>query len=227
MNLVTRDYQGEAIHLERMGHVYILESNCGTKVKIGRSRHPARRVATLKTQANTNGNHWVSPLQLDSWALEKQCHDRFAVLRENGEWFEVPFNVAVAEVQSRLIGLPPDHVLNVAKEESAAKQEILTTSLINSIHRMYGREEAKVEIAEDHFKAIEFVISREVVETWDEDKFLDEFDQLSHGAAVLVDSYTHANCALLLAGLDKEDRMSILIQYAMDWRMANTPQLAA
>lgn len=68
---------------------------CGEYVKIGVSRDPQARLKTLRT----SGNGTLAPRGIDLWeaelvgvlqggaAVEADMHDRFARLRDTGEWF--------------------------------------------------------------------------------------------------------------------------------------------
>ena len=63
--------------------VYFIDA--GEQIKIGRSANPLRRMETL--QAST-GTMLSLALVLPDGDREREFHDRFAVLRVRGEWFQ-------------------------------------------------------------------------------------------------------------------------------------------
>ena len=72
-------------------YVYVL--SCGPVCKIGRSRNPAVRAATLeRASGRTIEARWVLIGEYDAAAVENYLHKEFTSQRAKGEWFEVPAN---------------------------------------------------------------------------------------------------------------------------------------
>ena len=77
------------------GGVYLLEHEHGY-VKIGRSKNPVKRLATLET-ACPYDIKLVGVIETDDAArLESKLHDRYDGYRKSGEWFNLPNRVKMS-----------------------------------------------------------------------------------------------------------------------------------
>lgn len=74
-------------------HVYFITS--GTAIKIGTSRHPARRLAVMQT-GHPGKLELLATCEGDA-KVERAYHQRFAVFRQGGEWF-APAPEILAEI---------------------------------------------------------------------------------------------------------------------------------
>lgn len=66
-------------------HVYFIQQGESGSIKIGYSKNPAQRLATLQT-GHSEPLH-MRAMAPGSMAQERALHDRFAHLRVSGEWF--------------------------------------------------------------------------------------------------------------------------------------------
>lgn len=73
------------------GYIYVIESTCGTRVKIGRSSNPLRRLTALSAGAGGLGRVFHGVQVSDMHTIERCLHVEFAADRVRGEWFCVPF----------------------------------------------------------------------------------------------------------------------------------------
>ena len=100
----------------RFGYIYVLESHDGKTCKIGFSATPERRLRGLRCQHNASTSRsWVSNLQPDGRALERQMHKELALLRSHSEWFSLSFDDAVAHCSSSQSPEVSSEVLNSAR----------------------------------------------------------------------------------------------------------------
>ena len=76
---------------DRHGYIYVIESTCGTRVKIGRSSNPLRRLTALSAGAGGLGRVFHGVQVSDMHTIERCLHVEFAADRVRGEWFCVPF----------------------------------------------------------------------------------------------------------------------------------------
>lgn len=67
------------------GHVYFIQQGDGGSIKIGYSKNPAQRLASLQT-GHSESLH-MRAIAPGSMAQERALHDRFSHLRVSGEWF--------------------------------------------------------------------------------------------------------------------------------------------
>lgn len=216
MSIVTRD---------RIGHVYVIESSDGASVKIGRSKNPSRRIRGIKTQGSVTGRHWVSPLQMDCYELERACHLRYSTHRTIGEWFSLRFEEAVSGVIG-LMGEPPSDLdVDRVRDELAIAKRAASDALFDALKI---RKEAQA--PDVHDMALAFIFNEEEIVfsnnfIFDEEAFMRRFDALPANVANLVNQYTPLYLILIKAGVIPEERKEVLKQHAMDWRLAHAPQL--
>lgn len=91
------------------GYVYVIESMCKSRVKIGRSVNPRRRVSSISTMSGGVGRVLVGNKVPDPVTLETYLHTMFARDRAVGEWFNIRFDVVapfVAAVSTELSNSP-------------------------------------------------------------------------------------------------------------------------
>lgn len=223
-----------ALDVGRLGHVYVLESRCGGFVKIGFSAHPKKRLANLRTAANTQGRHWVSPMQSDAAFIESAAHQRLADRRcGTNEWFAVTFDEAVPAVSS-LLGEPPTaESIKAARQSKRNKDEVACEQLARMLLSLQKEPEGEVGPCE---LAVAFVlgqerISAEVEFHRTEEDFLHDFDRdvTDLATADLVGPLLIQNAVLIGRGIAYDQRKPMLKQYAMDWRLerATTEKLEA
>jgi len=235
--IINFDFDGAQLRtvglaLDRIGHVYILESSDGASCKIGRSSNPTRRLAGLRTQANATGREWVSPIQADCFLLEKRIHAALDGVRSIGEWFSIGIDAAIAVVLPMIHESPSDADIEDAYRAAEMRadslcQALKQVALSGGTHEFQHRSD---ESDHPHEDAIAFVFAAEdsAIEngfTCDEERFFSVFDNLPVNVAMLAGRYMDANNALLLAGVSRPEREQILKQYAMDWRLANCAAL--
>lgn len=80
----------------RVGHVYVLHDQKRGIVKIGRSRTPSFRLASLRTISGLqDSEEFISPRVYDCVLLESEMHRIFEAHRIAGEWFRVDFLLVV------------------------------------------------------------------------------------------------------------------------------------
>lgn len=91
------DVPDSDIPLPRIDVVYYLRFD--RRVKIGTSRRPRRRIASIRHQE-------LLAFERGGRALEQQRHREFAALREGGEWFTLTGDVAAHVAQIRAEGDP-------------------------------------------------------------------------------------------------------------------------
>ena len=75
----------------RHGYIYVIESTCGTRIKIGRSSNPLRRLTALSAGAGGAGRVFHGVQVSDMHTIERCLHVEFAADRVRGEWFQTPF----------------------------------------------------------------------------------------------------------------------------------------
>lgn len=85
---------------KRIGYVYLIESTCGTRVKIGRSFKPKTRINNIRTISGGVGRNYISVLVNDSVAIESSLHLAFSKNRSFGEWFYIDFDKTVNLVET-------------------------------------------------------------------------------------------------------------------------------
>lgn len=68
--------QDSELEIDRCGYVYVLESECGKFIKIGRSKNPGKRLATLRRACNSSKRYWISVLQGESTAGGSQSEQQ-------------------------------------------------------------------------------------------------------------------------------------------------------
>lgn len=79
-------------------HIYVIKRPDGL-VKIGRSKQPTLRLAAIQNQGGfASEAAWVSIPVDDSCDVERRAHASLKICRTIGEWFDVPFDNAVASV---------------------------------------------------------------------------------------------------------------------------------
>lgn len=75
----------------RPGYVYILESTCCMRVKVGMSKQPEARLRALTTQSGGSGRRDVFGPFKNARAVEGALHKALNPLRVQGEWFTVEY----------------------------------------------------------------------------------------------------------------------------------------
>ena len=88
------------------GHIYLIESTCGTRVKIGRSRHPNKRVAAIRTSVGGIGRYFISGCVSNQHAIELALHRAFSASRDIGEWFFISFDTVLPIIEGVCERLP-------------------------------------------------------------------------------------------------------------------------
>lgn len=79
-------------------NTYVVRSGASGPVKIGRSKDPANRIATLQTGCAEK----LTLLHLLPWDAEKDLHRRLASWRMRGEWFSAQCIAALAAAVDEL-----------------------------------------------------------------------------------------------------------------------------
>lgn len=81
-------------------HVYVLQRFDGA-VKIGKSKQPNTRISAIRNQGGfPSGLVWFSLPVDDASDIERRAHAALSATRMVGEWFDMPFEDAVAAVCS-------------------------------------------------------------------------------------------------------------------------------
>jgi hypothetical protein len=79
-------------------YVYVIKGD-HENVKIGVTKSPETRLAQLQTGASQKIEYaFIAPASGDPYAIEKEAHAMLARSRLNGEWFDVPPELAIAAV---------------------------------------------------------------------------------------------------------------------------------
>jgi len=96
-----------------IGFVYVTGEN--GNVKIGASKDPSNRIATVLRQSglSVNSDKFTSCGMFNYFDVERAAHDEFSDERLNGEWFDINFQDAVDFVTSASIP-PSESELNQA-----------------------------------------------------------------------------------------------------------------
>jgi hypothetical protein len=83
-------------------YIYVIKGyrdQCRQHVKIGVTKDPERRLAEIQTgQSRKIDYAFIAPTSGDPRAVEKEAHAMLARSRLNGEWFDVPPELAIAAV---------------------------------------------------------------------------------------------------------------------------------
>ena len=84
-----------------LSHLYIVKSKHGL-TKIGCSACLKRRITEItKVTGTPVVKRFISPLCLNAQEVEPNLHKHFAEFRQEGEWFEVDFQIAVDEAKKQ------------------------------------------------------------------------------------------------------------------------------
>lgn len=98
-----------------IGYVYVINDIDNNKRKIGKTRHPWRRVLSVCSVSGVkNKNVFVSSRIINSSCLEKDMKDMFHNTNIHGEWFKAPFNEIVEQIKHKEVAVSP--VLEILKE---------------------------------------------------------------------------------------------------------------
>lgn len=107
----------------RIGHVYLIESTCGTRIKIGRTSRPEKRVNHIKHMHGGHGRVFVTFRLTDMCKVESGMHKAFSSHRGCGEWFAVEFDAAKGALEAMSAGLEvSDAYLAEQKARKEAKR---------------------------------------------------------------------------------------------------------
>lgn len=87
------------IDSSREGFVYIIRASGTNRIKIGHSKDPEKRLASLTSpqmpfDLELVYKRWF----IDAYALEQHIHKIFRRYRVKGEWFEIPIQLQQAVV---------------------------------------------------------------------------------------------------------------------------------
>ena len=86
------------VHGERSGpsgYVYVAEYMCG-KIKIGKTKNPKKRLAALSTMSSEPISRTFATGVLENRSkAESSLHKKFKHARAHGEFFAIPFEIAV------------------------------------------------------------------------------------------------------------------------------------
>ena len=88
------------------GHIYVIERSDGAMVKIGRSISPDDRVRNIHTISGGSARHYISNAVFDYKSTENTLHRVLASRRRTGEWFAIPFDLAVRIVGRVAAAIP-------------------------------------------------------------------------------------------------------------------------
>ena len=222
--------QDSELEIDRCGYVYVLESECGKFIKIGRSKNPSKRLATLRRACNSSKRYWISVLQGESYQAEKIAHAQFQAARRLGEWFEIDFDEAVCRVEQLMASAPSAHAIHAARDRKKQR----TDSLKNIFGCKYVEAlPQKSDPSEDICQSVvDFVFQQEEKASapdfqWTEAGFLADFDRLSLEVAQMASPMAIRNAVLIGRGLSYDQRKPMMKQYAMDWRLAHGGALPA
>ena len=84
-----------------LSHLYIVKSKHGL-TKIGCSACPKRRITEIAKATGTPVvKRFISPLCLNAQEVERYLHKHFAEFRQEGEWFDIDFQMAVDEAKKQ------------------------------------------------------------------------------------------------------------------------------
>ena len=91
------DLQAKPKPLSAVPYVYVIKGE--QHVKIGVTKAPETRLAQIRTGCSTPTDYaFLAPVSGDPYALEREAHAMLARYRLNGEWFDVPPELAIAAV---------------------------------------------------------------------------------------------------------------------------------
>ena len=84
-----------------LSYLYIVKSKHGL-IKVGRSKCPKRRIKEIAKATGTPVvKQFLSPLCLNANKIEHYLHKHFAEYRQQGEWFQIDFQIAVDEAKKQ------------------------------------------------------------------------------------------------------------------------------
>ena len=92
------DLRSHAAPTSAMPYIYVIKGD-HERVKIGVTKAPETRLTQLQTGSSSKIDYaFLAPVSGDPYALEKEAHAMLARSRLNGEWFDVPPELAIAAV---------------------------------------------------------------------------------------------------------------------------------
>lgn len=108
--------------LKNSGFVYFIASDDGKMVKIGVTKNPKSRFSTLQTAAPMKLRQ-VGLIETDNpYELEKKLHGQYRAHRKQGEWFDIPENMAASIIQSYQRGFHQTGRENILKSIELFKE---------------------------------------------------------------------------------------------------------
>jgi hypothetical protein len=85
-----------------MGYVYILHNPESNLVKIGKTKFPYKRFSNLSNQNGSKFKYHITESMFIEGIIEKILHNKFAMKRKCGEWFNINFDDALSELENIL-----------------------------------------------------------------------------------------------------------------------------
>jgi hypothetical protein len=80
-------------------YIYVITGDEHAFVKIGVTKNPDARLAQIQTGASCKLDYaFIAPTSGDPFSIEKEAHAMLERNRVNGEWFNVPPELAIAAV---------------------------------------------------------------------------------------------------------------------------------
>lgn len=214
MNLVTRDYQGHAIVLQDDGWFNATQAaaQMGRRVDVWLKTHETQEYIKalceitnttekgyLKTKRGATGGTWLHP----------KLAVRFA------QWLDPRFAVwCDAQIDSLIRGKDDWRKL---RHQSASSFKV-ANDLLKLVREANGKETESHHYSNEA-RLINWALTGEF-------KGVDR-DQCTSSDLDLLAHLQERNAVLIGRGLQYDQRKPIIKQYAMDWRMAHAPQLAA
>lgn len=214
MNLVTRDYQGHAIVLQDDGWFNATQAaaQMGRRVDVWLKTHETQEYIKalceitnttekgyLKTKRGATGGTWLHP----------KLAVRFA------QWLDPRFAVwCDAQIDSLIRGKDDWRKL---RHQSASSFKV-ANDLLKLVREANGKETESHHYSNEA-RLINWALTGEF-------KGVDR-DQCTSADLDLLAHLQERNAVLIGRGLQYDQRKPIIKQYAMDWRMAHAPQLAA
>jgi len=159
------------IKSRRVGHLYVVPSDCGTLVKIGRSVRPDARVRSIQTQGGITGIHApvISKPLRGYDQLESHLHRCFADFRITGEWFRLNLEDAaraLRAIEERFLAVEADFSMEKEREDDAIKgagrfAESIVGSTMSAIASMQDDNESNAIACAIHGACAAIMVMRE------------------------------------------------------------------
>lgn len=124
------------------GQVYVIENELGL-VKIGISSKPERQIKEIANASGLNITKKYFSKPCDNFAkIEKKLHEEFKAVRKKGEWFNIPFDFAVNQLNDYVTGR---YSIDIDCKKNYKSEITKTTKNVKKIPKKYTITKAEAD----------------------------------------------------------------------------------